>query len=139
MSKNKYRAWDGKKMHYPSLNPSITITPECDESMLIYSLEWPEGGLIEETKITIIRGVSMQNTGRRDKSGVEIWHSDYISNGSGRVALVIWNYIAACWDAEPVITAGNDNGFSNNLWSKSIEVIGNVFQQNNIFDQKRQS
>ena len=123
MNEIKFRAWDGKEMHYPSaMSPAITIAPECDDSTLIYSLEWDADGDMEDAKITVIRGVSMQYTGLKDQNGVEIYEGDVVSLDN-RETFKEFKWVGSGYffdDDSPISDYTN------------IEVIGNIYENKEL-------
>ena len=79
--------------------------------------------------------IKRQTTGIRDKYAVTIWKHDLIQNKSGRICKVVWNEFAACFDAEVFRASGHDNpdGFTCQQWPTWVEVVGNIYQNPELF------
>ena len=75
----------------------------------------------------------MQFTGLLDKNGKEIYDDDLIQNETGRICKVKWCDAYSCWDAKPVNNIGNAFGFNCEVWRHCIEVIGNIYENAELF------
>jgi uncharacterized phage protein (TIGR01671 family) len=130
MREIKFRAWDGEEMHYPSaMCPAITIAPECDDSTLIYSLEWDADGDMEGAKITVIRGVSMQYTGLKDVNGVEIYEGDIVEHRSDLSSTSEVKYFEGAFIAGSPVTS---NALINFNCANNVSVVGNIYENKEL-------
>ena len=69
-----------------------------------------------------------QYTGLNDCNDVEIYEGDLIENESGRICIVAWHQPSGAWDANPTNDDGDSIGFNPRNWSFSVEIIGNIHE-----------
>ena len=74
-------------------------------------------------------------TGLHDKNGKEIWADDVITNCSGRLCKVVWHDGTGSWDASVIVDGGlygNSQGFECREWKQFVEVIGNIWENEEL-------
>jgi hypothetical protein len=126
----KFRAWDKErgKMREPDAIARIHMNPAPFGLTLMYK----DGDGI------CMKFVLQQFTGLYDYNGKEIYEGDLILNQSSRICQVRWFQFAGCRDAEVVLPLGNSFGFSTANWERHVEVIGNIFENPELLDERKE-
>lgn len=85
-----------------------------------------------------IDGEIMLYTGVKDKGGYEICEGDLIKNERGRTGKVVWHEFTASFDVKFVsddnTSLNSSYGFITNMWSRNVEVIGNIYENSELLD-----
>jgi len=80
--------------------------------------------------------ILMQFTGLTDKNGVDIYEGDIVENKLGRVCKIFWFQASGCWDSaylyDKDVFDDAFRGYHVNQWEHCIEVIGNIYQNEEL-------
>ena len=94
---------------------------------------------MDYSKVDII--AKRQFTGLTDRNGVDIYKGDLIKNQRGRTAEVVWHKFTASFDSVFISDDGSapigqdkSYGFHNADWKHEIEVIGNIYQNQELIE-----
>jgi uncharacterized phage protein (TIGR01671 family) len=124
----KFRAWDKEKKEIVYDNFSL-CSPKCAEFIV-----WNERNY-KNVEL-------MQYTGLKDKNGKEIYEGDIITQKKGNL-IAAYNSGGACFcftkdikdiDAETYIMGSNREQRKSEL--ANMEVIGNIYENENLLDNK---
>lgn len=130
----KFRLWndeDNRMERVTEMRKFLSIQWECDtvDDDTSETSEWC-------TPKTI-----MQFTGLKDKNGIEIYEGDLIKNQRGRTVEVVWHKFTASFgsvfvgdDGSAPIGQDKSYGFHNADWKHEIEVIGNIYQNQEFIE-----
>ena len=118
MREIKFRAWDKRKsrMMYDGI---ILDMSDCSRHDMKHNFDASDS--IE----------LMQYTGLKDKNGVEIYEGDIVKVDEEFFARVLYNERFTSFD---VATTGNTVGFYD--YGKSLEVIGNIYENPELLENK---
>ena len=117
----KFRAWDGETM----LNRTL-----FDRNWYNDDNKCCKGAMPNDARTLEV----MQFTGLTDMNGKDIYKGDLITNGSGRIAKVVWHKRSGCWDCDVTNIGGHYRGFRVFDWKHNVEVIGNIHQHSHLID-----
>ena len=125
----KFRAWDGKQMHYSYI---IAGAEYCNVLTILQDEEFAKKYYkVDEWKV-------MQFTGLLDCEGKEIWESDIVMLNHWK-STDLFNYskpfIVTYYEGEINFKQGDYNNFKGSLVGKlDIKVLGNLYEHPNLLN-----
>jgi hypothetical protein len=75
----------------------------------------------------------MQYTGLKDKNGKEVYHQDIVKRGN-ILFVVEWHSNTACWFLKYI--SGGHHGITKSDMALMCEVIGNIYENKELLDEK---